>query len=141
MIHHSYREICIDSNIFDSVGMDGSNAFRCCVFEEIEKEAELAAQQEQEERLRTQWDAMGEEERDLACIRQDEVALKYAAEDAKDPIPNIWPKIESAPHGHQKALARAFKERWQAENKWNVKPKQKKQWKKVQRVKAILGEG
>ncbi len=109
--------------------------------EKEEKEAELAAQQEQEERLRTQWDAMGEEERDLACIRQDEVALKYAAEDAKDPIPNIWPKIESAPPGHQKALARAFKERWQAENKWNVKPKQKKQWKKVQRVKAILGEG
>ncbi len=109
--------------------------------EKEEKEAELAAQQQQEKRLRALWDAMSEEEQDLACIRQDGVALKYAAGDAKDPIPNIWPKIETAPPEHQKALAQAFKERWQAENKWNVKPKKKKQWKKVQRVKAILGEG
>ncbi len=108
--------------------------------EKEEKEAELATQQEQEKRLRAQWDAMSEEERDLACIRQDEVAIKYAAGDAKDPIPNIWPKIETASPEHQKTLAQAFKERWQAENKWNVKPKKKKQWKKVQRVKAILGE-
>ncbi len=110
--------------------------------EKEKREKELAARQEQEEKFQAQWNAMSEEERDLACIRQEEVALKYASGDAKDPIPNIWPKVNdgSTPPEHQKALARAFRERWQAEDKWKVKPKKKKQWKKVQRVKKILGE-
>jgi len=50
--------------------------------------------------------------------------------------------LETAPPEHQKALAHAFKELWEPNpKKWQKKKCSQKQWKKVQRVKAILGEG
>jgi hypothetical protein len=67
--------------------------------------------------------------------------LRFAAHDANDPNQIIWKKIEQVSPDVQNLMALAFKERWQVEQNWNVKPKQKKQWEKVQKVKAILGEG
>jgi len=101
--------------------------------EESAKQAEAAAQKEQ-------WQAMSEEERDLACIRTDDAALLNDPNNAKDPIPVIWPKMDALNPEHQQAFAAAFKERWQKEGKWNVKKKKKKQFEKVQKVKTILGE-
>ena len=104
------------------------------------EEAEKKAAHEHEKQLQLEWEAMTPEERDLACIRKEEVALLYAPNDAKDPIPNIWPHLDAASPEHKKRLALAFKERWQKEGRWNAKKKQKKQWKKVQKIKEILGE-
>ena len=95
------------------------------------------ARRQQELQLQAQWDAMTEEERDLAIVRRDKMALCYAPN--LNPLKDVWPKIESAGPEHQKALAAAFKELWEKEKRWAVKKnKQKKQWEKVQRVKEIL---
>lgn len=119
--------------------------------QEAERQAEQAAEQEKqlkrqqeeettrkrEERLKNQWEAMSEEERDLAIVRQEEFALLNAGH--VDPLQSIWPKIDSAEPEYQKALAAAFMKLWQEQKKWDVKPKKKKQYAKVQQVKEILG--
>ncbi|WP_456386485.1 type III-A CRISPR-associated RAMP protein Csm5 [Desulfolithobacter sp.] len=101
-------------------------------------EAEAMASAEAEKKMREEWEALSEEQRNLALVRGDEFALKCAP--GVDVMRDIWPKVESADPKHQKALARAFKERWMAESKWNVKKKKKKQFEKVQKIKKILGE-
>ena len=103
------------------------------------KEAEEKLRQEQLAGLQSAWESMSEQERDLASIRKDEAALRFAANDASDPHQNIWKKIDTAALDHQKALASAFMERWQAEKSWSRRECSKKQFKKVQRIKAILG--
>ena len=107
---------------------------------DLEERLQEEEKRREEERYKAEFEAMTPEERDLACIRKEEVALLCAPNDAKDPIPNIWPHLDAASPEHKKRLALAFKERWQKEGRWNAKKKQKKQWKKVQKIKEILGE-
>ncbi len=108
---------------------------------EEQKRKEEEALKEKQAALAAQWEVADEIERDLAVLRGEEFATTQIEGDIEQYInTQIWPKIESAPPEHQKALAMAFRERWQAENKWKVKPKKKKQWKKVQKVKDILAD-
>lgn len=104
----------------------------------ILKEKEAAARLAREEAEKKKWRSMSEGERDLAIIHGEEIANTQAP--GIDPLQIIWPKIEKAGPEHQKALAAAFKKRWENESgKWQKKKCSKKQFKKVQRVKEILG--
>jgi len=107
--------------------------------EKQRKEAEEQRRKEEEASLMAKWNAMTEEERELACIRKDDLAIRFDKTNANDPIGAIWKKLDTASPEHQKALARAFMERWQAEGKWTKKECSKKQFEKVQKVKEILG--
>jgi len=108
-----------------------------------EKARQEAMRQAEEERAKAgqqeRWDGMTQSEKDLACIRKEDMALRLASNDAKDPMPNIWPRVATASTENQKKLAAAIMERWQAEKNWTKKQCSKKQWDKVQKVKAILG--
>ena len=104
---------------------------------EKQKQVEAAAQAEKTEALRVSWQAMTEEEQDLAIVRGEEIAKSQAS--GIDIMQTIWPKLDSADQEHQKALAQAFMERWQQEGMWKVKKKKKAQWPRVQRIKTILG--
>lgn len=106
--------------------------------EQTKKEMEDKKRHKELNALQTRWGKMSEEECDLACIRKDDLAIRFAASEANDPISNIWKKIDTASPEHQKALAQAFKERWQSEGKWAKKECSKKQYDKVQKVKKIL---
>jgi CRISPR-associated protein Csm5 len=107
--------------------------------EEARKEAEKQAAAEKSAQMRQQWEALSEEERDLACVRNDPVAREFAPADATDPLKAIWQKLDTADEENQKKLALAFKERFEQENKWKVKKKKKKQFEKVQKIRKILG--
>lgn len=89
-----------------------------------------------------QWEKMSEQEKRLAAIRQDPLAVEFDRGKTVDPIQSIWPFIsdDQTSAEHKKELARAFKKRWQSENRWNVKKKKYKQFQKVQVVKQILGD-
>ena len=104
--------------------------------EHKQKFAEDHAAREKEKAAKEKWQNMPEEERDLAIIRGAEIAIANAPNLVL--LKDVWPKIESASPEHRQALARAFMESWQAEGKWKVKKKNKKQFAKVQKVKEIL---
>ena len=104
--------------------------------ERKQKLAEDRAAKEKEKAAKEKWQNMPEEKRDLAIIRGAEIAIANAPDLV--PLKDVWPKIESASPEHRQALARAFMELWQAEGKWKVKKKKKKQFAKVQKVKEIL---
>ncbi len=104
--------------------------------ERKQKLAEDRAAREKEKAAKEKWQNMPEEERDMAIIRGAETAIANAPNLV--PLKDVWPKIESASPEHRQALARAFMESWQAEGKWKVKKKNKKQFAKVRKVKEIL---
>lgn len=55
-------------------------------------------------------------------------------------VVEIYSRLDSFEPPDQKIVAVALKKYWETVGKWKVKPKQEKQWKKVQKIKAILGE-
>jgi hypothetical protein len=71
-------------------------------------------------------------------VRGEEFALSQ--EPNIDIIQKIWPSIETADPAHQKALAAAFRDLWQQQEKWKVKKSKKKQFQKVEMLKKILAE-
>lgn len=103
----------------------------------VKEEEKVAEEQAYLEKQRRQWKKMSEKEQDIAIIQGNSLAKKFAP--TKDPVRDIWPKLERASQEHQKALANAFMTLWQQENKWNVNKKKKKQYAKVSRIKDILG--
>lgn len=89
--------------------------------------------------LQTQWEHMSEEDRDVAAIAQNTLALNN--EPNIDPLRDIWPKVDSVSLQHRKKIALAFMEKWQSvPEMWHKNKCSKKQWKKVLRVKKILEE-
>lgn len=90
--------------------------------------------------MNVRWQAMDELERDLACVRQETIAIEFAPADAIDPFLHIWKRFCEYPIGPKRELAMAFKERWQREDRWVVKNKKGKQFEKVAQVKVILQE-
>jgi CRISPR-associated protein Csm5 len=112
--------------------------------EEKRLKAEQAAREEAEKAIiearKEEWERMTEDDRDLACIRNDDAARQFRSNDCEDPINTLWPKFNAAAAGHKEALAAAFKQRWQQEGRWTKKECSKKQWEKVQLVKQALGE-
>ncbi len=105
--------------------------------EEKRKQDEADAARKKERANKEKWQAMTEDERDLAILAGTELAKTNVPD--LDILQNIWPKIDSAEPDQQKALAKGFMKLWQSEGKWKVKKKKKKQFAKVQKVKEILG--
>ncbi len=109
----------------------------------VEEEKRVAAEQQvredQEAAKKESWESLTTEEQDLMIVRGGDLAREFASVRINNLYQEIWSKLDSAASEQQKALAQAFKERWQKENKWSV-GKKKKQFVKVQKVKEILGE-
>ncbi len=77
---------------------------------------------------------MSPEERDIAAVKDPATP--------ENKVMEIYSRIDNFPDDMKKELAQAFKELWEPNpKKWQKKKCSQKQRKKVQRVKAILGEG
>ena len=107
--------------------------------EERRAATEQQAREDQEVAKKESWESLSSEKQDLLIVSGGDLAREFAPDQCNDPYSIIWPKLDTADPEQQKALALVFKERWQKENKWKV-GKKKKQYIKVQQVKAILGE-
>ena len=76
---------------------------------------------------------MSPEERDIAAVKDPATP--------ENKVMEIYSRIDNFPDDMKKELAQAFKELWEPNpKKWQKKKCSQKQWKKVQRVKAILGK-
>jgi hypothetical protein len=75
---------------------------------------------------------MSPEERAIAEIKEPSVDENRVVE--------IYGKLDDFSEENQEKLALALKDYWIGQGKWTKKQCTKKQWDKVQKVKAILGE-
>ena len=103
---------------------------------EKEKVREEKAAREEQERVeaeakrQAELAKMSSEERDIATVRDPATS--------ENKVMEIYSRIDSFPDDMNRKLAQALKDLWKEKGKWNVK-KKKKQWVKVQKIKAILG--
>ena len=107
----------------------------------LEKERKKAEAMKAAKKARAQeaevWQALSEIEQDCAIIRGDAIARSQAPE--KNPLSDIWPKLESAGPEEKKLLADAFYKLWKDQpDRWRKKQCSQGQWKKVQTVVRIL---
>ncbi len=101
------------------------------------KEKQKAKEKERQKALAQQWESMSPVEQYIAIVRGDEIAR--AMEPSKEPVRDIWPKLNELEGEEQKALAQAFKEIWEKESStWRKKKCTSGQWKKVERLLSIL---
>jgi len=75
---------------------------------------------------------MSPEERDIAAVSDPSTS--------ENKVMEIYSRIDNFPDDLKRELAQALKDLWKEKGKWNVKKKQKKQWVKVQKIVAILGD-
>ena len=99
---------------------------------EIRLAEEKAAREAEAERERQALAAMSEVEREVYQIQKDGVPEKA--------IFDLYNKIDTFAPEDQKIIAAALKRCWEASKRWTKKECSKKQWKKVQKIKTILGE-
>lgn len=107
------------------------------------REEQLHAQQEEKTRLKAEKEIAAEKERQaLAAMSEAERYIHAITKTGtpKNEIIDAYNKLDGFDPADQKIIAAALKQYWVSIDKWKVKPKQEKQWKKVQKVKAILGE-
>ncbi|MBE9569809.1 MAG: hypothetical protein IMF11_04230 [Proteobacteria bacterium] len=103
---------------------------------EKEKVREEKAAREEQERIeaeakrQAELTKMSPEERDIAAVRDPATS--------ENKVMEIYSRIDNFPDDMKGKLAQALKDLWEEKGKWNVK-KKKKQWVKVQKIKAILG--
>lgn len=103
--------------------------------ERLEQAARLKAEEEKAEAERiAALEAMSPEEREILEVKDPKTIENRVME--------IFKRMGDFSRENRLKLARAFKERWQREDRWDLKGKQKKskQGKKVNQIKAILGE-
>lgn len=104
----------------------------------MEKAKSIQAEQKEKARIKQVWDALSEQEQELAIVRGDEIARVQASN--KRPIADIWPGLKNAESEHQKNLAQAFYSSWQERpDRWRKKECSPSQWKKVKKVVELLG--
>jgi len=94
--------------------------------------AEAEAQQAAEEKRRAEIAAMSLEERAIVELESEDLKENRAVE--------IYGQLQQFPESYKTRAARALKNYWEKEGKWAKKACSKKQWEKVQKIKAILGE-
>ncbi len=108
--------------------------------EAAERERVLEAQRREAERLKAEEErkaaieAMSPDERNILEVRD--------LSTIENRVIKIFNKMDDFSGENKKSLAKALKNRWQSEGKWELKGKKKKskQGKKVGKIKAILGE-
>ncbi len=98
---------------------------------EMERRREEKKRREEEEKRKAELEAMTTWQRDIAAIRDPNVIENKVVE--------TYNRINDFPDEDKMNLALALKEYWEKHNKWKKKKCTKKQWKKVQRIKNILG--
>ena len=108
--------------------------------EEVRFMAEKARIEVESQKRVDQWKSLSEEEQDLMIVHGDDLAREFASVRVNNLYQEVWFKLDTVDPKQQKALALAFKERWQKEGNWKVKKAKKKQFAKVQKVKKVLGE-
>jgi len=96
----------------------------------IKAQAEHIKEEEQQRR-KAELEAMSPEERDIALIRAGELNEERVVE--------IYNRIDSFSMDNRKTLAQALKEYWIGNEKWEGKVS-KKQKRKVEKIKGILGD-
>jgi len=103
---------------------------------EAERQKQIALEEEQKLRLEAEKqaaiEAMTPEERDIALMESPDVIENKAVE--------IFTRFDDFSEENKPKLALAFKTYWTSLNKWKKKQCTKKQWAKVQKIKAVLGE-
>ncbi|MDW7774382.1 MAG: type III-A CRISPR-associated RAMP protein Csm5 [Desulfobulbaceae bacterium] len=107
------------------------------------REEELRTLQEEEARLKAEQEAAEEKERQALAAMSEAERHAHAIqkkETTENEIVELYNKLESFNPEDQKIIAAALKSCWMAGGKWSKKQCSKKQWKKVQKVKNILGE-
>lgn len=107
------------------------------------REEKMRAQQEEEARLKAAQEAAAEKERLALAAMSDAERQAHAISKpgvTENEVIELYNKLDGFEPPDQKIVAEALKSYWEAAGKWKVKPKQEKQWKKVQKVKTILGE-
>mgnify|MGYP000870063007 CR=1 FL=1 len=98
---------------------------------------EDAAQRANEER-KEQWLAMDETGQDIAIIQKTDLALEQAPQ--KEPLKDVWPKLEKSEPDIQKKLAQTFIGEWEnIPEAWRKKQCSKSQWEKVEKLVEITG--
>jgi len=104
----------------------------------LTNQAKDIAEQKARDERKNQWVAMNETEQDLAIIQKTDLAREQAPE--KDPLKDVWPKLEKAVPDIQKKLAQAFIREWESKpDCWRKKECSKGQWEKVERLVEISG--
>jgi len=104
---------------------------------EKEKVREEKAARKEQERIKAEAKRQAElakmspEERDIATVSDHSTS--------ENKVMEIYRRIDNFPDDMKRKLAQALKDLWEEKGKWNVK-KKKKQWVKVQKIKAILGD-
>ena len=86
-----------------------------------------------EEKCKAEIDAMPPEEKDIALVN--------GAKTDEGQVVEIYSRIDDFSDANKKRLAESLKTYWISHKKWKKKDCSKKQWKKVQKVKDVLGEG
>lgn len=93
-----------------------------------EKEEKKKLEQERE----AAFDAMSPEEQDIVTLEGPDIIENKVVE--------IFNRLNHFTEENKIKAAKAIKKYYQSKSKWKVKKKQKKQFEKVQKIKAVLGE-
>lgn len=107
------------------------------------REEKIRLQQEEEARLKAEEEAAAEKERlALAAMSEAERQVHAISQPGvmENEVVELYGRLDGFEPADQKIIAAALKQYWVSVDKWKVKPKKKKQWEKVQKVKGILGE-
>jgi hypothetical protein len=114
---------------------------------ELQRQARLLEEaQETEMRLKQEEDRKREEEAkrkaELEAMSPEErlVAEIMTLDVTENRVVEIFGQLDQFSPEHQQKFAAAFKDYWVANGKWTKKDCSKKQWAKVQKIKAILSD-
>ncbi|MEA3487537.1 MAG: type III-A CRISPR-associated RAMP protein Csm5 [Thermodesulfobacteriota bacterium] len=102
--------------------------------EEEAKQRELVEEEKrkEEERKKAELEKMSPEERDIMVLSDPYITEQQVIE--------IYNRIDSFSEENKKQAALSLRTYWDARAKWKKKTCSKKQWVKVQKIKAILGD-
>jgi len=119
--------------------MEGKRKREEILLQKQQEEERLSREKQQaeeiriaEEKRKAELEKMSPEERDIAALRDPPIKENQVVE--------IYNRIDGFSEENRLSLAKELKEYWIANAKWNKKDCSKKQRKKVQKIKAILGE-
>ena len=95
-------------------------------------ELEAEERRKEEERKNAEFEAMTPEERDIAALSDPRIPEQR--------VIGIFNRIDSFSEENKKHAALSLRTYWETSAKWKKKDCSKKQWVKVQKIKAILGD-
>lgn len=98
----------------------------------IQRERQAQEKADLEAKRKAELESIPEEERKLFQLQEGDLS--------EDGVTELFRDLDSMEECLRQKAAQALKAYWQDKGSWNVKPKKKKQYQKVQRIKEILGE-